>query len=159
MEDIREIRTNKKPSKRFFSEAENEIKNFKKSFLKTYNIKLQIFYDMNMSTVSHSIARDLNIHDIYDSINELIEDEFPGGLKENTRETPFIYYRHIFRKLAYDLNRYRLREIGEYTGNHHATVLHSLKVVDDLLSTRCDKRFNFAYDRIINYLITKYNDE
>jgi hypothetical protein len=156
MTNITDIKTKAELTECVYKEANEELKEFTLEFYKNYNIKLKIFYEINKIDISKSAIRDLNIHDIYESINELIVDDFPNGLQSKSRKMPFIYYKHIFYKLVYDLHRYKLKDIAGHLNQHHATVLHSVSVGANLLHNKTDRRFNFAYERIINYLRSKY---
>ena len=51
----------------------------------------------------------------------------------NTRHRPLIYYRHVFCYLARQF-KFSFKTIGNFIGKDHATVIHSSRLISDLLS-------------------------
>lgn len=62
-------------------------------------------------------------------------------LTDPSRETPYIMSRHIFHYLMRKYSpRMTLKAIGSHTGKDHATVIHSIKVIQNFLATSAEVR-------------------
>ena len=57
---------------------------------------------------------------------------FPTGIKTNTREKAVVLHRYIYFTLARNM-RYTLNEIGESVGKNHATIIHGVRQLSNLL--------------------------
>jgi chromosomal replication initiation ATPase DnaA len=61
--------------------------------------------------------------------------DVPVSIMDDTRKRPIVIYRQVFCKIA-RLMGYSMTNIGKYISRDHATVIHSIKTVDNLIEAK-----------------------
>ncbi|MCP4336262.1 MAG: hypothetical protein GY679_00205 [Mycoplasma sp.] len=93
-------------------------------------------------------------------IADLVEYEFglaPGIIYSKTREREIVSVRQIAQQITSELTNLSLASIGLAIGcKEHATVLHSIKTVNNLKET--DKKYKEEYERILKKCLFISND-
>ena len=80
-----------------------------------------------------------------------VSNEFGIDITKRTRKREYLYARAVYFKLAKDIFRRSLTDIGKDIGLDHATVLHSINNVFptmQMFEPAIIKRYNKLYDRI-----------
>ena len=126
--------------------CEQFIEQFKQQMLNTYGIAVTV-HKKEGSTIFPKV--------LLKAADELLtpyKDQFPKGLNSKNRMRLLVYYRAAFCKICFDdgINK---KHIGPYIGIHRCTVIHSIKVANDLLSTK-NQEFSILYNR----LLSKYDE-
>lgn len=111
-----------------------------------------------------------------DKIKEIVEIETDSDLKLKSRQREIVYARSIYYKLCKTHTRATLSSIGKSVKKDHATVLHGLRLFDDVITKYEDaqdyKRIHGKLDRMFrnkstsierfvdpsNYYREKYKD-
>ena len=111
-----------------------------------------------------------------DKIKEIVEIETDADLKLKSRQREIVYARSIYYKLCKTHTRATLSSIGKSVKKDHATVLHGLRLFDDVITKYEDaqdyKRIHSKLDRMFrnkstsierfvdpsNYYREKYKD-
>ena len=111
-----------------------------------------------------------------DKIKEIVEIETDSDLKLKSRQREIVYARSIYYKLCKTHTRATLSSIGKSVKKDHATVLHGLRLFDDVITKYEDaqdyKRIHSKLDRMFrnkstsierfvdpsNYYRQKYKD-
>jgi|TARA_R100000479_G_C6379736_1_gene200553 hypothetical protein len=111
-----------------------------------------------------------------DKIKEIVEIETDSDLKVKSRQREIVYARSIYYKLCKTHTRATLSSIGKSVKKDHATVLHGLRLFDDVITKYEDaqdyKRIHGKLDRMFrnkstsierfvdpsNYYRQKYKD-
>ena len=111
-----------------------------------------------------------------DKIKEIVEIETDSDLKLKSRQREIVYARSIYYKLCKTHTRATLSSIGKSVKKDHATVLHGLRLFDDVITKYEDaqdyKRIHGKLDRMFrnkstsierfvdpsNYYRQKYKD-
>ena len=87
-----------------------------------------------------------------DKIKEIVEIETDSDLKVKSRQREIVYARSIYYKLCKTHTRATLSSIGKSVKKDHATVLHGLRVFDDVITKYEDaqdyKRIHGKLDRM-----------
>lgn len=100
----------------------------------------------------------------------IVNKHFDLNIEEINRQYDYIVARSCFYKICRDILGLPYAKIGASVGKNHATVLHSLKEFDNILScdpiinNKCQKLFNkFDYynkqkhNMSLNQLLIRYN--
>ena len=93
-------------------------------------------------------------------IKEIVEQHYQLKLETNTRKREYVEARSIYYKLLRDKTRLPLSHIGETLNKDHATVLHSLRNLNNWLEY--DRQIKTDYNTIlqrIDYAISVNPDE
>lgn len=87
-----------------------------------------------------------------DKIKEIVEIETDSDLKLKSRQREIVYARSIYYKLCKTHTRATLSSIGKSVKKDHATVLHGLRLFDDVITKYEDaqdyKRIHGKLDRM-----------
>ena len=87
-----------------------------------------------------------------DKIKEIVEIETDSDLKVKSRQREIVYARSIYYKLCKTHTRATLSSIGKSVKKDHATVLHGLRLFDDVIKKYEDaqdyKRIHCKLDRM-----------
>ena len=87
-----------------------------------------------------------------DKIKEIVEIETDADLKLKSRQREIVYARSIYYKLCKTHTRATLSSIGKSVKKDHATVLHGLRLFDDVITKYEDaqdyKRIHSKLDRM-----------
>ena len=87
-----------------------------------------------------------------DKIKEIVEIEPDSDLKVKSRQREIVYARSIYYKLCKTHTRATLSSIGKSVKKDHATVLHGLRLFDDVITKYEDaqdyKRIHGKLDRM-----------
>ena len=79
-------------------------------------------------------------------IKQVVEEHFKIQLNSKTRRREYVEARAIYYKLLRDNTRMSLANIGKTMGRDHATVLHSVRRVDDWI--KYDKQIRLDYNTL-----------
>lgn len=135
-----------------FDEAEKMIQDFATGFYK----KFGFWPVIRFNTKSFFIPK-LTLKDIHDTVNSIFEQSFPDvytseGIFVRTRKQLPITYRHIFFKIARETG-YTFKNIGEYGGYNHATIVHAVTRINNLLEVGdvdMSRNYNLVKNEIEN---------
>lgn len=116
-------------------EAEELIEKFKKTFILRfgvepivkYNVECPFFGKFNLDELMKITDKALNEYMYYD--------RYYNTILTKSRKRPMIYFRQAFCKIASDM-RYGCGQIAKMLGINHATVIHSVKTVNNLIDTK-----------------------
>jgi hypothetical protein len=116
-------------------EAEELIEKFKKTFVMRFGIEPIVKYNMECSFFGK-----FNLHELLKitdkALNEhMYYDGYYDTIMTKTRKRPVVYFRQAFCKIASDM-RYPCMQIAKMLGINHATVIHSVKTVNNLIDTK-----------------------
>lgn len=79
----------------------------------------------------------LSLKELFEIVNEALEDKVgkkhTDGILTPTRLREVVLYRQAFCKIAIHLG-YKVTSVAEFIRKNHATVIHSVKNIDNLLS-------------------------
>lgn len=79
-----------------------------------------------------------------DRIKTTVETITNQKIDKTSRDRHLVYARAIFFKLAKQHTRHTLYKIGATVGRHHATVIHGIKIFDDII-TRYESEYYKMY--------------
>ena len=77
-------------------------------------------------------------------------------VRENSRQRDIVMARAAFYWLARNTTRFSMKVISEAVGRDHASVIHSLKNIDDWI--RFDKAFNQRFENLKKLVFNEIND-
>ena len=110
-----------------------DIETFKKRFELKYNITPYISINHKRNFVG-----EISLTELFNIINQYMkthnQEKFELGILQPTRKRPVVLFRHIFCKIATSLG-YGPTVISNYINKNHATVIHSVTSVNNLLET------------------------
>jgi ribosome-interacting GTPase 1 len=89
-----------------------------------------------------------------EKIKKKVENHFKLKLDEPTRRFEVVFARGCYFKIARELTKNSYQKIANTLGKNHATVMHGIKTVNDLIET--DKDLRQQYDSLINKF-SEYN--
>ena len=135
----------------------NEILDFIEDFESKYDKTVQVILNNGTSLISTEDIIELENMSKLEKIEALVLKamyaESPQLLyiknfKNPTRRGEYILWKQIFSYIAWDIG-FSKSIIGRYIDRNHATVIHSIKTAENLLSVE-DHRFTEAYYSVIN---------
>jgi hypothetical protein len=123
--------TNKEKIKR----AEKLIDDFQYTFYKEVGVVPDVCYDIYVDSLPK-----LLLPQIEEAVNYTFKLNFPEafpnqGIRNRARHTITIAFRYIFFKIARDMG-YTFPVMSSYIGFDHATILHAVKSMNNLLETK-----------------------
>lgn len=137
-----------------------EMSDYVDAFKLKFKLKYGITPYVSISTKGHYNGK-LCLQELLDIVNKVFEDtvnvKYHDGVFSQSRKREVVTYRHAFCKISYSLG-YKLKAIAEFINKNHATVLHSIRNVDNLLKsndfemTRC---MDELYVEIEKYITKK----
>lgn len=137
-----------------------EMSDYVDAFKLKFKLKYGITPYVSISTKGHYNGK-LCLQELLDIVNKVFEDnvnvKYHDGVFSQSRKREVVTYRHAFCKISYSLG-YKLKSIAEFINKNHATVLHSIRNVDNLLKsndfemTRC---MDELYVEIEKYITRK----
>jgi len=140
-------------------EAEELIDSFRSNFKELIGTDVIIKYMLKDDYTKENLPI-LNLIELEEIVNKFLLEVFPSGIKDTikSRKGSYIMYKHIFCKLAYDMNHTTV-EIGKYLNQTHSTVCCGKLRCKDLLFSR-DKEYVETYTKIVTYIkiIYGYDD-
>ncbi len=132
--------------------AANEMVNtFATDFKARFGVSPHIYY--NLKGKDTKVI--LTLNEIYEICNNIYKQDSPiyvgkeQGLKVKSRDRITVLYRQVYFKLARNMS-YPLAYVSGMVNKHHSTVIHGIKLIDELLES--DK-----YDDV-NEIYNKLND-
>lgn len=139
-----------------FDEAEKMIEDFSSEFYKKFG-----FWPVIRFNIKSFFIPKLTLDQLRILINDSFKESFPDvytteGMMLQTRKQLPILYRHIFFKIAREIG-YTLKDIGRYAGFNHATVLHAVRRISDLLDIK-DAEVTRNYNLIKNEIQNRYGN-
>lgn len=135
-----------------FTEAEKMIDNFTTNFYEKFGFWPVVRFNMK----SFFIPK-VSLDELKNITNKIFLESFPDiytdeGIMIHTRKQLPIMFRHIFFKIGRELG-YTYNDIGKYSGYNHATVLHAVRNIGNLLDTRdvqVTRNYNLVKNEIEN---------
>lgn len=85
-------------------------------------------------------------------IKKIVEKHFNLKLNEPTRRFQVVFARGCYFKICRELTKNSYQRIGNTLGKNHATVMHGIKAVNDLIETDKDLASEF------NALLNKFSE-
>tara|TARA_S200002703_G_C3792128_1_gene244467 strand:+ start:78 stop:479 length:402 start_codon:yes stop_codon:yes gene_type:complete len=85
-------------------------------------------------------------------IKKIVEKHFNLKLDEQTRRFEVVFARGCYFKICRELTKNSFQKIGNTLGKNHATVMHGIKTVNDLIETDKDLKDQF------NQLLNKFSE-
>ena len=83
-----------------------------------------------------------------EKVKKVIEEYFNVDLTEQTRQMNVVEARSMFYKICRENLGLKYRQIAEVVNKNHASVIHGIKTLNDLIDT--DKRVKNDFDIILN---------
>lgn len=83
-----------------------------------------------------------------DKIRKLVELKLEMNLSTPSRKRELVYGRAIYFKLCKDLTRTSLEQVGKSVNRDHASVIHGLKLFDDIICRGYEPFLNRVYKSI-----------
>lgn len=112
-----------------------------------------------------SYMGELSMKELFDIVNEALEEKVgkkhTNGILETTRLREVVLYRQAFCKIGIHLG-YKVTSIAEFINKNHATVIHSIRNIDNLLSVSdvdVSTCMNELYVKIEDYISKKEYEE
>lgn len=137
-----------------------EMANYVDMFKVSFKLKYGITPYVSINTKGHYNGK-LCLEELLDIVNKVFEVhvgvKYQDGVFSQSRKREVVTYRHAFCKISYSLG-YKLKAIAEFINKNHATVIHSIRNVDNLLKsndfemTRC---MDELYVEIEKYITRK----
>ena len=78
-------------------------------------------------------------------IKNAVESTFNTFIDQKTRKREIVYMRSIYFKLCKELTHEPLNTIGKQVNLHHATVIHGLKIFDNIIDNFWEKEMFNSY--------------
>ena len=131
-------------------DAEKYIKRFKKRFKKEFSAKIEIKYSFIESISSIELPLldlDQLLHIIDSHVKENTKFE---SIIESSRKQELTLYRHIFCKIAYEMD-YKWVTIGHFLSLNHATIINGNNSINNYLLIK-DKNVTKIYKEIISHI-------
>jgi chromosomal replication initiation ATPase DnaA len=93
-----------------------------------------VTYSFNIDNIPR-----ISLKEVENVVNIVFKRNFPDiypedGIRSRSRRSIVVTFRFIFFKVARDMF-YPLKPIAKYLGYNHATILHAVKTVDNLIET------------------------
>lgn len=89
-----------------------------------------------------------------DEIKKIIQNHFQLDISEKSRRFDLVFARACYFKICRDLTNNSYQKIGSSLGKNHATVMHGIKTLNDLIET--DKDLQNRYYTLLNKF-SEYN--
>lgn len=89
-----------------------------------------------------------------DEIKKIIQNHFQLNISEKSRRFDLVFARACYFKICRDLTNNSYQKIGSSLGKNHATVMHGIKTLNDLIET--DKDLQNRYYTLLNKF-SEYN--
>jgi len=141
------------------SEMTDKMREDIEAFKKKFELKYRIIPYVSINSKKNYVG-ELSMSDLLDIVNKRMQEIHEGtsaGIRQATRRRPIVIYRQVFCKIALSLG-YGATVIGKFLNKNHATVIHAVKLVDNLIETG-DKHMtdcvNDIYMQIEKYLSEK----
>lgn len=87
-------------------------------------------------------------------IRNKVEKYFNVNIAEKTRRFDVVFARGCYFKLCRELTKNSFKKIGDSVGKNHATVIHGIRTVNDLVET--DRQLKSEMDGLMNKF-SEYN--
>jgi len=91
------------------------------------------------------------------AIRDMVNNAFNKQVQERTRRRDVVYPRAIYYKLAQDYSGESLTKIGRTVGKDHATVIHGLKLFENVINPLWEKNYHRKYLSLQEQMNTKIN--
>lgn len=89
-----------------------------------------------------------------EEIKKIVQNHFKLDISENSRRFELVFARACYFKICRDLTKNSYQRIGASLGKNHATVMHGIKTLNDLVET--DKDLKNRFDSLLNKF-SQYN--
>ena len=137
-----------------------EMSDYVNAFKLKFKLRYGITPYVSISSKGHYNGK-LSLQELLDIVNKVFEEnvdvKYQDGVFTQSRKREVVTYRHAFCKISYSLG-YKLKAIADFINKNHATVIHSIRNVDNLLKshdfemTRC---MDELYVEIEKYITRK----
>ncbi len=88
-------------------------------------------------------------------IRNIVNNAFNKRIQERTRRRDVVYPRAIYYKLAQDYSGESLVKIGKAVDKDHATVIHGLKLFENVINPLWEKDYHRKYLKLQQHMDTK----
>lgn len=92
-------------------------------------------------------------------IRNAVNNSFNKAIQDRTRRRDVVYPRAIYYRLALDFSGESLASIGRTVRKDHATVIHGLKLFDNVINTKWEKNYHDKYMKLRTHIENKLNLE
>ena len=89
------------------------------------------------------------------AIRNIVNNAFNNKIQERTRSRDVVYPRAIYYKLAQDYSGESLVKIGKAVEKDHATVIHGLKLFENVINPLWEKDYHRKYLKLQEHMDTK----
>ena len=89
------------------------------------------------------------------AIRNIVNNAFNKKIQERTRRRDVVYPRAIYYKLAQDYSGESLVKIGKAVDKDHATVIHGLKLFENVINPLWEKDYHRKYLKLQEHMNTK----
>ena len=90
-------------------------------------------------------------------IRNSINNTFNIKIQDKTRRRDVVYPRAIYYKLASDFSGESLASIGRTVNKDHATVIHGLKLFNNVINSKWEKNYYNKYLKLKSHIENKLN--
>lgn len=108
---------------------------------------------------------EISLKELFDIINQRLNETsskpYPDGIRSTSRLREVVIYRQAFCKIANSIG-YKITGIANFLEKNHATVIHSIKNINNLLIVNDPEILaciDDIYSRVESYIIQKENEE
>ena len=112
----------------------NVVEKFKEDLLRKFGVEAEIIYTLDKDV--GDILEPISISDLKMIANKVLKENYPNlniKIDSKSKKHVTVVFRQICYKLAYDWDTYTLSKIGSHFNRHHATVLHGVHYVNNLI--------------------------
>ena len=137
-------------NKEKYEKAEILIQEFQTLFINEIGVTPVVMYNLSSNNLPP-----LRLIEIETIIEGMYQSHFPElytkkSLRSRCRISTVVMFRFLFFKIAREMY-YPLKAIGQFMGYNHASVLHAVKAIDNLLETKDSK--TIKYYNLVKYEI------
>jgi len=145
----------------------HEITNEMKDYIDVFKVKFKLMFGITpyVSITSKGLyIGEISMRELLQITNQALGEscniEFPAGIMSKTRLKPVVMYRQAFCKVASTLG-YGCTSIGKFLDKNHATIVYSVRNVDNLVSIGdldMQTCLDQLYTRIEHFIIMNENE-
>lgn len=118
---------------------EREIAAFQAAFLKRFGILPEVY----LAPIQGRIRR-LDLYELVRTVEEVVDrKKYKAGIRTRCRKRDLVLTRQIYFQIARTMG-YHVTEIGEAIGYNHASVIHGIRMINNLLETRNEEALLLA---------------
>lgn len=125
-------------------------------FSREFYEKMGYYPDVRVMVHRYSVK---SLEELEEKVLSVIPEHMGSNhsLKTPSRKKELVVLRHMFCKIAYHYMGYTCTSVAEYLNRDHTTVIHSVKVFDDLMET--NDEFRYLYREVDRLLAPTLSEE